>query len=65
MGLGWSLWSNSWGDFVVQLVDVSSGRPGCLMRGWEGKVGWGSLFGCLVGWSVWSSWSSGWDVGIK
>ena len=30
MGLGWSVWSSGWGDFVVQLVEVSSGRSWCL-----------------------------------
>ena len=25
-GLGWSVWSSGCGDFVVQLVEVSSGR---------------------------------------
>ena len=27
---GWSVWSSGWGDFVVQLVEVSSGRSWCL-----------------------------------
>ena len=35
MGLGWSLWSSGWGDFVVKLVKVSSGRSWCL-SGWDG-----------------------------
>ena len=28
------LWSSGWGDFVVQLVEVSSGRSWCL-SGWD------------------------------
>ena len=87
--MGWSVWSTGWGDFVVQLVEVSSGRSWCL-SGWDGhvcqscvslRVGRlvtdqyylggkvvekvrlvGAVY--LVDWSVWSSWSSGWDVGI-
>ena len=35
--LGWSVWSTGWGDFVVQLVEVSSGRSWCL-SGWDGHV---------------------------
>ena len=31
---GWSVWSSGWGDFVVQLVEVSSGRSWCL-SGWD------------------------------
>ena len=34
-GLGWLVWSSGWGDFVVQLVEVSSGRSWCL-SGWDG-----------------------------
>ena len=29
-GLGWSVWSSGWGDFVGQLVEVSSGQSWCL-----------------------------------
>ena len=36
-GLGWLVWSSGWGDFVVQLVEVSSGRSWCL-SGWDGHV---------------------------
>ena len=31
---GWSVWSSGWGDFVVQLVEVSSGRSRRL-SGWD------------------------------
>ena len=31
---GWSVWSSGWGDFVVQLVEVSSGQSWCL-SGWD------------------------------
>ena len=31
---GWSVWSIGWGDFVVQLVEVSSGRSWRL-SGWD------------------------------
>ena len=31
---GWSVWSSGLGDFVVQLVEVSSGRSWCL-SGWD------------------------------
>ena len=33
-GLGWLVWSSGWGDFVVQLVEVRSGRSWCL-SGWD------------------------------
>ena len=35
--MGWSVWSTGWGDFVVQLVEVSSERSWCL-SGWDGHV---------------------------
>ena len=35
--MGWSVWSTGWGDFVVQLVEVSSGRSWSL-SGWDGHV---------------------------
>ena len=35
--MGWSVWSTGWGDFVVQLVEVSSGQSWCL-SGWDGHV---------------------------
>ena len=35
--MGWSVWSTGWGDFVVQLVEVSSGRSWCL-SGWDGHI---------------------------
>ena len=31
---GWSVRSSGWGDFVVQLVEVSSGRS-CCLSGWD------------------------------
>ena len=35
--MGWSVWSTGWGDFVVQLVEVSSGQSWYL-SGWDGHV---------------------------
>ena len=33
-GWYWSVWSSGWGDFVVQLVEVSSRRSWCF-SGWD------------------------------
>ena len=35
--MGTPSWSTGWSDFVVQLVEVSSGRSWCL-SGWDGHV---------------------------